>query len=422
MKRLAIAGLIASALVGCATDTTPYPADPAQQARYHADQARQEFARGELQNGLIDVSHALSRPGGAAAVGSLLATDPAARGKLIDAVNEKIDAIASLDNAKTCDALLTRLAEQRIVAPDVSAAFDARYVAAVRNANERGRIAVLLGPEADALSPLSDKRQMRIVFDRTLAAYRDKSFARRDMEAVIAYLQSGADPSALAEFRKQLPALNVRNSELPLVAQIDPVYVKGKKAGMSMKAHLRLKNIDRLFADDVVTQLSLTVRGVNWIQSREPDVLEVVVERVLDDERRLPRRFRTVTYGRDQVDYKDAITYMPPYSLYQFDLTSGGSELHYGYVVSAWKNGARVAESVVRGKLGGAFQKCENARIVSDMNGIVPANFTANDDMRRACGGEAEVTIESLRRQLLTKISTAITALPGISAVDSQNL
>jgi len=117
MKRLTIACLIVSALAGCATDTTPYPADPAQQARYHVDQARQEFAKGELQNGLIDVSHALTRPDGAAAVRSLLAADPAMRSKLIDAVNEKIDAIASLDTAKNCDALLTRLAEGQIVAP-----------------------------------------------------------------------------------------------------------------------------------------------------------------------------------------------------------------------------------------------------------------------------------------------------------------
>ena len=292
----------------------------------------------------------------------------------------------------------------------------------MRNANERDRIAVLIGPEATALQPLSDKRQMRIVFDRTLAAYRDKSFARRDMEAVVAYLRPGADPSALAEFKKQLPALNVRNSELALVAQVDPAYVKGRKAGMTMKAHLRLKNVDRLFADDVVTQLSMSVNGVNWIQAQEPNVLEVVVERVRDDERRLPRRFRSVIYDRDQVDAANARTYMPPYSLYQFDLTSGGNELEYGYVVSAWRNGARLAETVVRGKLGGTWQKCENARIVSGLNGITPANFTANDAMRQACAGEAEVPMESLRRQLLAKISTAITALPGISDVDSKNL
>ena len=419
MKRLSTAALMLAMLAGCAT----YPTDPVQQAQYHIQEIRKELAKGDLEFALLDVVEALKRPTGAAQLQTLMATDPSVRGKLIEAVDARIAAISSGEAARKCEVFLAQLVDANVFDAVTMTALEARYVAAVRAGNESGKMPFVLGPDTMAVKALADGRQQRIVFDRTMTAYRDRSsMVRRDMAAVVAYVRSGSDPSARAAFQNQLPSINVRSSELDQVALVDPGFANRRKAQLSLKAHLLVKNADRLFADDVATKLNAEIRGVTWVPSQEPGALEVVVERVRDAERILPIQFRTVTYSYEQVDVFNAALYMPKHASYQFELRSGGAELEYGYVISAWKNGVRLSENVLRGKLGGAYRKCENARVVNVFGGVSSAGFMANEDMKRACSEQTEVAVDALRTQLLGKISTQVMDIPEVSAVHSMNL
>lgn len=419
MKKITIVATLLAALTGCAT----YPSDPSQQAQYHVDQARQEIAKGEIYNALLDVSQALKRPTGAEKLRAYLAADTSARGKLTQAVDAQINAMRDVREVKACGDVLAQLSSAKVFEPNEMADLDAKYIAAVRRANEGYTIPFVANSDLAGIRGIDDATQKKIVFDRTVKLYQNKSFTQRDMKALVAFVQAAPSSAAMpASLKAQLPTMNVRRSELDYVAVIDPDFANRRKSQLSMTAHVTVKNADRLFADDIVSRLTQDVRGVTWIPSEQPGALELIVERVRDSERVLPMESRTVTYSHGQVDIMSAALLMPKNASYQFDLKTSGAELEYGYVVSAWKNGVKLKEDVVRGKLGGSYRKCENARVVNVFGGVSSANWMANDDMRSACNDQAEVSIDSLRSQLLTKISAEVLGMPEISEVHSLNL
>ncbi len=112
---------------------------------------------------------------------------------------------------------------------------------------------------------------------------------------------------------------------------------------------------------------------------------------------------------------------MPRNASYQFDLTTGGSEIDYGYVVSTWRGSTKLSEEVVRGKVGGPAQRCANARIVNVFGGVTAADFSANDDMRSACGNSSPSSMDDLRVEVLSKIAGQIVTAPQIAAVHEMN-
>jgi hypothetical protein len=419
MKRFFVAAVVLAAITGCAT----YPSDPAQQAQYHVEQVRQQLMKGQSSYALLDVIEAIKRPTGATQLRAALSSDSSLKAKMLEAINSKIDAIASSDAAVSCDQFLAKVSKADIFDEGDTSAMEVRYIATIRKGNETGSIPFTLDRAIAAIGPLNDPQQMQIVFDRTMTVYQDKSFAHRDMQSVVSYVSAaGANSPVATAFKSQLPKLNVRSAELDQVALIDPSFANHRKAQLSMKAHLSVKNADRLFADDVVSRLNQDIRGVTWVSSEQPGALELVVERVRDSEKILPVESRTVTYSYYQVDLLKAALLMPKNASYLFDLKTGGAELDFGYVVSAWKNGVKLQENVLRGKLGGAFRKCENPRIVNVFGGVSSAGFIANSDMESACSGQREVSMDSLRSELLGKISADVVGMPEISEVHSMNL
>lgn len=419
MKRSIFAALILASLTGCAT----YPTDPTQQAQYHVDEARKELMNGRGFSALLDASQAIDRPTGADRLRSALASDSSLRAKMLEAVNGKIDAISGSETAVDAGQFLAKMSNANVFSSTETAAMQERYATRIRKGNETDTISFVLNRQIAAIEPLNDAGQMRLVFARTIKLYRDRSFTSRDMQSLVSYVSAaGANSAVESEFKAQLPEMNVRSAELDQIALIDPSYASRRKAQLSMKAHLSVKNADRLFADDIISRLNQDIRGVTWVSTEQPGALELVVERVRDNEKVLPLESRTVTYSYGQVDILKAALLMPRNASYLFDLKTGGAELDYGYVVSAWKNGVKLKESVLRGKLGGSYHKCENPRIVNVFGGISSASFTANSDMESACSGQQEISMDALRTELLGKISGDVVAMPEISEVHSMNL
>jgi hypothetical protein len=417
MKKILSVALTLS-LAACAT----VPSDPTEQGRYYAEQSRQELAKGDLVNGYWDMTRAINRPSGGDHMRSAL-SDPAIKAKMIEAIDKEAASTMGLDSAKRVSATLDRISAIKMLSPEDEQHVRQTFYNRVRTGNETGMILFMLSGDLASVPPLQDPHEMRIIYDRTIEAYKSKSFASRDMQAVVAYARSeGMDSQLANDFRRHLPELNVRSNELDQVALIDPGFANRRKAQLNMNAHLTVKNADRLFADDVVSRLSQEVKGVTWMPVVQPGALEIVVERVRDAEKVLPIESRTITYSYNQVDILSAALFMPKNASYQFDMKSGGAELEYGYVISAWKNGVKLAENVLRGKLGGAYRKCENPRVINVFGGITAAGFMANDDMKQACSAQNEVSMDGLRSELLGKISNDVLTLPEVSEVHSMNL
>ena len=69
----------------------------------------------------------------------------------------------------------------------------------------------------------------------------------------------------------------------------------------------------------------------------------------------------------------------------------------------------------MRGKVGGTYARCENARIQNVFGGVTSAGFVANDDMQRRCNGQRSVQVEDLRRDVLSKILESVKNVPQIA-------
>jgi hypothetical protein len=275
-----------------------------------------------------------------------------------------------------------------------------------------------LDPETLSLYGMGTPEQSQKIFERTLRQYEEKSFAYRNIEAVLSYVRATGQEKRLIE---RLPQLNIRGSELASIQAIAPEFATRRKAEITLDAYLDVKNADRIFADDLGSALGKSVYGVAWLSGPGKDAVQVVVDRVRYTEKEAPQATRTVTYSYGQVDILSAALLMPKNASYQFDLRTGGAEIEYGYVVSSWRDGKKLSEGVVRGKVGGEYRKCENARVINVFGGVSAAGFMANDDMRRACSGPTTVSIEDLRGQVLEKITAEVHLIPEIERVHSMN-
>jgi hypothetical protein len=415
MKKTIIYGVMAVCLAGCSS----IPRDPAKLALYYADRSKAELVRGDLLGGFWDMTRAIDRPGGPEAMRAVL-VDPIIRTKMLQAIDKESASTMGFDSAKKVSVALDKIAQTKILSDSELQAAQEKFTNHIRSGNRNGEIFFVISSDLAMLPQINTPEQMQIVYARTLKAYQDKSFAPRDLGALVSYVQ--ANPGLTDSFKAALPSMNVRASELDQIALIDPSYANHRKAQLTMKAHLSVKNADRLFADDVGSRLSHDVYGVTWVPSEQPGALELVIERVRDNEKVLPTESRTITYSYYQVDVLSAALLMPKNASYLFDMKTSGAELDYGYVVSAWKNGVKLHENVVRGKLGGTYRSCENPRIVNVFGGVSSASFMANNDMKTACSGQRIVSMDALRSELLGKIAAEVVALPEISEIHSMNM
>lgn len=409
---------IALLLAGCAS----YPTDPGQQAIYYADKARQELTSDQPEKGYSDVVRALALPGGPERVKSIFIQDAGAKKNFIRVAHSRIDSIDSVYGAKQRHEDLKKFQDSAILAPADEDALRAKYAAVVINGNKSGKLLFMLDKDVLLIPALTDADQMRVIFDRTIASYQDKNYQPRDIDSLIQYVQRNQGKSEERNiFISLLPKLSVRRAELPAIAPVAPDFAAKRAVDLTLEAHLVVKNADRIFADDLSSSIGRAVHGVTWVGMQPRDGLEIVVERVRSNEKEFPITTRTVTYSNSQVDIFSAALLMPKNASYQFDMKSGGAEVEYGYVVSAWRGGSKITENVVRGKVGGQFNSCENARIVNVFGGVSSAGFTANNDMRTACSGATAVSIDDLRNQVLAKLSAEVRAIPQISEIDSMN-
>jgi len=112
---------------------------------------------------------------------------------------------------------------------------------------------------------------------------------------------------------------------------------------------------------------------------------------------------------------------MPSNASYLYDVVSGGAEIEYGYVVSAVADSKTIYDEVIRGKVGGEYRSCQNARIQNVFGGVSSAGFVANDDMQRRCAGPSSASIDELRKEIFSKVVDGVLKVPPIKVAHELN-
>ena len=116
-----------------------------------------------------------------------------------------------------------------------------------------------------------------------------------------------------------------------------------------------------------------------------------------------------------------AVLLMPRNASYLYEVVSGGAEIEYGYVVSAFADGKSIYDEVIRGRVGGQYRRCQNARIQNVFGGVSSAGFVANNDMQQRCSGPSSATIEKLREDVFSKVVDSVLMVPPIKVVHELN-
>lgn len=112
---------------------------------------------------------------------------------------------------------------------------------------------------------------------------------------------------------------------------------------------------------------------------------------------------------------------MPQNASYLYELVSGGAEIDYGYVVSAYRKGIKIHDQVVRGRVGGDYARCQNPRIQNVFGGVSSAGFVANEDMERRCSTTRTVSMDRLRAEVQEKITEEILRVSPIKTARELN-
>jgi hypothetical protein len=215
--------------------------------------------------------------------------------------------------------------------------------------------------------------------------------------------------------------MNIRRDELDAVAKVFPKYAAVRKDEITARVLLQVKNGDRILADDLRQSLRDKVRGIELVSSADPKTTVLTIERIRNDEKILPEQSKTIIYAQHEVDIMSAVLLMPRNASYIYEVVSGGAELEYGYVVTATVDGKVIYDELIRGKVGGQYRRCQNARIQNVFGGTSSAGFVANDDMRQRCAGPSSVSIEQLRQEVFSKIIDGVLKVPPIKLAHELN-
>lgn len=290
----------------------------------------------------------------------------------------------------------------------------------VADGNTTGSIPFDLSDKIDQFPELKSPSHQQIIVNRSIKNL--QGTGSRSVEALIEYTQRvGADSVEGRRIESLLPTMNIRSNELETVSKVFPAFAKARKEEITARVFLQVKNGDRLLTEDLLQALRNRVRGVEWVSSSGAKTTTVVIERVRNDERTMSERSQTITYAQHEVNLLSAALLMPRNASFLYEVVSGGTEIEYGYVVTASEIGKQIYDEVVRGKVGGEYQRCQNARIQNVFGGVSSAGFVANDDMQQRCSGPSSASMEDLRKDVFSRVVDSVLKVPPIKLVHELN-
>lgn len=408
-------------LTGC---FATYPQKPEDQAAYHVNVASTEFGKGNLTATGAHLESALERPTGAAKIKEYFSEKPEAKALYYKRLEDNIREVSGTSTANWAyDKIHVAKAAGIYPVTEIDSLLSKLHKT-VADGNLSGAISFDLG-DREKLSNfplLQTPEHQQAMLERTIKGLQNRNQLNRPISALMKYVQqTGVDSPVSLRVASLLDTLNIRASELDVISKAFPQYAAQRKEQMVAKVHLVVKNTDRLFTDDVKTELRNNVRGVEWVSEPGPKITTLVIERARNDEKVLPERTETITYSTSQVNIIEAALFMPRGASYLYDLSTGGAEIEFGYVINAFSNDKSIHDEVVRGKVGGEYRRCQNARIQNVFGGVSPASFVANPDMQQRCSGANASSIDDLRKKVMAAITQGVLNVSPIKMVHELN-
>ena len=405
-------------LTACAT----YPQSREDQATYHANEARAAISKGDSTNAADQIDVTLTRPTGDTKIKELFASYPKGRDYYRTYLEKSIVGISSASQAAAVFEKLSTVKSAGIFSDDQVRYLFANLIKVATDGNTTGSVPFDLGDKIDLFPELKSSAQQQIIVNRSIKNLQGNGSGSRPVSALMEYVQRiGVDSVEGKRMESLLPTMNIRRDELEVVAKVFPKFAAARKEEITARVFMQVKNGDRLLSEDLLQTLRSRVRGVEWVSSVDPKTTTLVIERLRNDEKTLPERSQTITYAQHEVNLLSAVLLMPRNASYLYEVVSGGAEIEYGYVVSAVANGKPIYDEVIRGKVGGDYRRCQNARIQNVFGGVSSAGFVANDDMRHRCAGPSSASIDELRKEIFSKVVDGVLKVPPIKVVHELN-
>jgi hypothetical protein len=406
-------------LSACAT---PYPRSGEDQATYHANNAQTALEKGDCTAAAMQIHIALTRPTGNTKIKELFAKNPKSRDCYYAYLEKRNAEIADAHGADEVFENLSSIKATGVFVENQTSALFGKLQKMVTEGNLSGSVPFVLGDNLDNFPALKSPPHQEIIRNRSIAILQGNGAALRRVAALMEYVQRvGVDSAEGKRIENLLPTLNIRRDEIDAVAKVFPQFAAARKAAITVRVFFQVKNGDRLLSDDLLQMLRSRAAAVEWVPAAGPNVTTVVVERLRNDEKTTPERSQTITYARYEVNTISAVLLMPREASYLYEVVSGGTEIEYGYVVSAVADGKTILDEVVRGKVGGEYRRCQNERIQNVFGGVSSAGFIANDDMQSRCSGPSSISVEDLRKEVLTKVMEGVLDVPTIKAAQDLN-
>lgn len=420
MKFLAITTILSLSafLSACAT----YPQSREDQATYHASEARSAISKGDSTNAANQIDVALTRPTGDAKIKELFASYPKGRDYYLAYLEKSIVEVSSAYQAAAAFEKLSTVKSAGILPEDQVRELFTKLMKVVADGNTTGSVPFDLGDKIDLFPELKSPAHQQIIVNRSIKNLQGNGSGSRPVSALVEYVQRiGIDSVEGKRIESLLPSMNIRRDELDAVAKVFPKFAAARKEEITARVFLQVKNGDRLLSEDLLQTLRSRVRGVEWVPSVGPKITTLVIERLRNDEKTLPERSQTITYAQHEVNLLSAALLMPRNASYLYEVVSGGAEIEYGYVVSAVADGKTIYDEVIRGKVGGEYRRCQNARIQNVFGGVSSAGFVANDDMQQRCAGPSSASIDELRKEIFSKVVDGVLKVPPIKVAHELN-
>lgn len=392
------------------------------QATDHADEARDAISRGDGAKANEEIDYAIGDPKGNLKVRVLFSSHPQAKAAYLAYLERLISDVSLFYQATNLADKFSMVKSAELFSATQMSELSAKLSNRVSEGNAKGTFSIDLSDKIDNFPILNSPVQQQIIVNRSIEKLQGHGSRPGVVEALMQYVRRvGVDSPESKRIEALLPTMNIRSDELDAVAKIYPKFSEARKEQITSRVYLQFKSADRLLSDDILQMLRNRVRGVQWVSTAGPKTTTLVIERLRNEEKTLPERSRTITYSQSDVNILSAALLMPRNASYLFDLISGGAEIEYGYVVAANLDGKSIFDEVVRGTVGGEYHTCQNARIQNVFGGVSPAGFVANDDMQSKCSGTHTISINELRKDVLSKVVDTVLRVPTINAAQKLN-
>lgn len=398
----------------CAT----YPQSREKQATHDVNKARASISKGNCSDAIIQIDIALLKPTGDEKIRQLFASNQKSEDCYFSHLKEAIAGVSNSYAANSVFEKLTRVKSAKVLSETQTDELFENLREIITEGNRTNKIRFDIGDKIDIFPELQSPEHQQIIVNRSINKLQKDTARDRIVPALMEYVKKvGVNSIEGRRIESLLPSINIHRGELETVAKVFPTFAAARQEEITAHVFMQMKNGDRLLKEDLLEMLRRRVSGVEWVSSVGPKVIKLIVEQVRNNEINLPEQTQTIRYAQYQVNLVGSVLLMPRNASYLYEVVTGGAEIEYGYVVTAINNDKVIYDEVIRGKVNGEYERCKNARIQNVFGGVSPASFVANDDMRVRCGDRSVVSMENLRKEVLSKVVDGILKVPPIKFV-----